>query len=91
MAEEVPYRDPKERAEDARIAHRQQIDREFDEKFNAKQIKKARHVEIKEKIKKIQTARTDATILEVVRNGAMIFVFYIIWDAWIRCILFHYL
>ena len=37
MTEAVPYKFPKDRAEDARIEHQRQMDREYDEKFSENQ------------------------------------------------------
>lgn len=96
MADEVPYRSPKERAEDARIEHQRQMDREYDEKFsenqdNEKQVAIQQAKKFKEKMLRAQQAKTNALLIEVGRNGILIFILYVVSDALSRYIILHLL
>jgi|TARA_R110000824_G_scaffold395909_1_gene597013 hypothetical protein len=100
MTEAVPYKFPKDRAEDARIEHQRQMDREYDEKFSTNQdnekkvaIQKAKDQakKFKEKMLRAQQAKTNALLIEVGRNGILIFILYVVSDALLRYIIFHLL
>ena len=100
MTEAVPYKFPKDRAEDARIEHQRQMDREYDEKFsenqdNEKQVAiqqaEDQAKKFKEKMLRAQQARTNALLIEVGRNGTLIFILYFVLDAWLRYIILHLL
>ena len=100
MTEAVPYKFPKDRAEDARIEHQRQMDREYDEKFseirdNEKQVAiqqaKDQAKKFKEKMLRAQQAKTNALLIEVGRNGILIFILYVVSDALSRYIILHLL
>tara|TARA_R110000851_G_scaffold131795_1_gene266049 strand:+ start:114 stop:404 length:291 start_codon:yes stop_codon:yes gene_type:complete len=96
MTEAVPYKFPKDRAEDARIEHQRQMDREYDEKFsenqdNEKQVAIQQAKKFKEKMERARQAKTDALLIEIVRNGTLIFILYFVLDAWLRYIILHLL
>ena len=96
MTEAVPYKFPKDRAEDARIEHQRQMDREYDEKFsenqdNEKQVAIQQAKKFKEKMERAQQAKTNALLIEVGRNGILIFILYVVSDALLRYIIFHLL
>ena len=96
MTEAVPYKFPKDRAEDARIEHQRQMDREYDEKFsenqdNEKQVAIQQAKKFKEKMLRAQQAKTNALLIEVGRNGILIFILYVVSDALLRYIIFHLL
>ena len=100
MTEAVPYKFPKDRAQDARIEHQRQMDREYDEKFSTNQdnekkvaIQKAKDQakKFKEKMLRAQQAKTNALLIEVGRNGILIFILYVVSDALLRYIIFHLL
>jgi len=96
MTEAVPYKFPKDRAEDARIEHQRQMDREYDEKFsenqdNEKQVAIQQAKKFKEKMLRAQQAKTNALLIEVGRNGILIFILYVVSDALSRYIILHLL
>lgn len=100
MTEAVPYKFPKDRAEDARIEHQRQMDREYDEKFSenqanekkvAKQKAEDQAKKFKEKMLRAQQAKTNALLIEVGRNGILIFILYVVSDALSRYIILHLL
>ena len=100
MTEAVPYKFPKDRAEDARIEHQRQMDREYDEKFSTNQdnekkvaIQKAKDQakKFKEKMLRAQQAKTNALLIEVGRNGILIFILYVVSNALSRYIIFNLL
>ena len=75
-------------------------DREYDEKFSenqanekkvAKQKAEDQAKKFKEKMLRAQQAKTNALLIEVGRNGILIFILYVVSDALSRYIILHLL